>query len=64
MLIHVSNLFCRRPQTKFTGSSYEIVKKFRWNMDFPNRFVETHPVGASVSTITSNEFIHVANEKS
>jgi hypothetical protein len=56
-------LFCRRPQTKFTGSSYEIVNKFRWIMDFPNRFVETDPVEASVSTITSIEFIHVASEK-
>jgi hypothetical protein len=53
------NFFCGRPQNKFTGNSYEIVNKFRWN-----RFVETDRLWASVSTLTANEVIHVANVKS
>jgi hypothetical protein len=61
---HLSNLFCGRPQTKFTGSSYEIVNKFMWSIDFPNRIVETDPLGVSVSTLTTNEVIRVANVKS
>jgi hypothetical protein len=61
---HFRNFFCGRPQNKFTGNSYEIVNKFRWSINLPNRFVETDRLWASVSTLTVNEVIHVANVKS
>jgi hypothetical protein len=49
---HFRNVFCGRPQNKF-----------RWSIDFPNRFVETDVPGTSVSTFTANEVIHVADVK-
>jgi hypothetical protein len=61
---HFRNVFCGRPQNKFTGNSYEILNKFRWIIDLPNRFVETDRLWASVSTLTANEVIHVANVRS
>jgi hypothetical protein len=60
---HFRNFFCGRPQNKLTGNSYEIVNKFRWSIDLPNRFVETDRLWASVSTLTANEVIDVANVK-
>ncbi len=61
---HFRNFFCGRPQNRFTGNSYEILNKFRWSIDLPNGFVETDRLWASVSTLTANEVIHVANVKS
>ncbi len=61
---HFRIFFCGRAQNKFTGNSYEIVNKFRRIINLPNRFVETDRLWASVSTLTANEVIHVANVKS
>jgi hypothetical protein len=61
---HFRNFFCGRPQNKYTGNAYEIVNKLRWSIELPNRFVETDRLWASVSTLTANEIIDVANVKS